>query len=192
VKAAVHGTPALIDVGEVNGCTFVNNSGLGLYPAIVAHRELQQERQGRSKWPAFARAVVNAFRRYPFMTLRVSLEGQERAFKSAFVFVGNNEYQVSALNFGGRACMNGGKLGFYFGNRTGRLGLLRLALRALVGRLNQAKDFEAFCVEHARVESRRRTILVSTDGEVNRMAPPLEFRIRPGALRVNVPEGKAT
>jgi diacylglycerol kinase family enzyme len=88
--------------------------------------------------------------------------------------------------------MNGGKLGFYFGNRTGRLGLLRLALRALVGRLNQAKDFEAFCVEHACVESRRRTMLVSTDGEVNRMAPPLEFRIRPGALRVMVPEGKAT
>jgi diacylglycerol kinase family enzyme len=192
VKTVVHGIPAMVDVGEVNGRTFVNNAGLGLYPAIVAHRELQQERKGRGKWPAFARAVFNAFRRYPFMTLRVSLEGQERVFKSAFVFVGNNEYQATALNFGGRTCLNSGRLGFYVGNRTGRMGLLRLALRALVGRLNQAKDFEAFCVEYARIESRKRVMLVSTDGEVNPMAPPLDFRIRPGVLRVMVPDGKAT
>jgi diacylglycerol kinase family enzyme len=187
VKTVVHGRRMAVDVGEVNGQVFVNNSGLGLYPIIVAHREVQQERQGRGKWPAFARAVLNGLRRYPFLILRVTLEGRERVFKTAFVFVGNNEYQVSAFNFGGRTCINRGKLGFYLGNRTGRLGLLRLALRALVGRLVEAKDFEAFCVERARIESRRRTMLVSTDGEVNRMAPPLEYRIRPGALRVMVP-----
>src|SRR4051812_31345260 len=190
VKTVVYGKPSLVDAGEVNGRIFVNNSGLGLYPEIVAQREVQQKRQGRGKWPAFARAVLLSFRRYPFLILRVSLEGEARVFKTAFVFVGNNEYQVSGLNFGGRTCLNRGKLGFYLGNRTGRLGLLRLAGRALLGRLNDAKDFEAFCIDEARIESGKRTLLVSTDGEVNRMTPPLEYRIRPGALRVMVPAAK--
>jgi len=35
-------------------------------------------------------------------------------------------------------------------------------------------------------------LLVSTDGEVNRMKPPLHYRIRPGALRVLVPAEKAS
>ena len=43
-----------VDLGEVNGTIFVNNSSLGLYPHIVRSREQQQERLGRSKWVALA------------------------------------------------------------------------------------------------------------------------------------------
>ncbi|HVG33349.1 MAG TPA: diacylglycerol kinase family protein, partial [Pyrinomonadaceae bacterium] len=42
---------ARVDVGEVNGRIFLNNSSLGLYPSIVRQREKQQERLGRGKWP---------------------------------------------------------------------------------------------------------------------------------------------
>jgi diacylglycerol kinase family enzyme len=192
VETVANGRVVQVDVGEVNGRTFVNNSGLGLYPQIVSQREAHQERHGSGKWPAFARASLGAFRRYPFLRLRVHVEGQERVLKTACVFVGNNEYQVAGLNLGGRACLNRGKLGFYLANRTGRLGLLRLAARALVGRLNRAKDFEAFCIEEAWIESRKRSLLVSTDGEVTRMQTPLHYRIRPGALRVLVPPEKGT
>ena len=41
-----------IDVSEVNGRNFLNNSSIGLYPNIVKHRELQQEKLGRGKWSA--------------------------------------------------------------------------------------------------------------------------------------------
>ncbi|MFC6519837.1 diacylglycerol/lipid kinase family protein [Undibacterium arcticum] len=43
-----------IDAAEVNGRIFLNNSSLGLYPDIVRHRETQQRRLGRGKWPAFS------------------------------------------------------------------------------------------------------------------------------------------
>lgn len=190
VRTIAQGRVSAVDVGEVNGHVFVNNSGLGIYPLVVAKREAEQERRGTGKWPAFARAVVSAFRRYPFLTLRVRMDGEERVIRTAFVFVGNNEYEVTGLNLGGRTCLNSGRLGFYVANGTGRFGLLRLALRALIGRLNQARDFEAFCIDEARIESRKRTLLVSTDGEVTSMAPPLHYRIRPGALRVLVPAEK--
>jgi diacylglycerol kinase family enzyme len=190
VRTVVQGRVAKVDVGEVNGRVFVNNSGLGIYPQIVRQREAEQERRGSGKWPAFARAALNAFRRHPFLRLGVHLEGEERLLKTSFVFVGNNEYEISGLNLGGRTCLNAGKLGFYVAHRTSRGGLLRLAFRALVGRLNQARDFEAFCIEEARIESSKRTLLVATDGEVTLMKPPLHYRIRPGALRVRVPAGR--
>jgi len=191
VQTAADGRPMPVDVGEVNGRIFVNNSGLGIYPQIVAQREADQEKRGSKKWPAFARATMSSLRRYPFLTLRVHVQGEQRVIKTAVVFIGNNQYEIAGLNLGARKCLNSGKLGFYVANRTGRFGLMRLAARALVGRLNQAKDFEAFCIDEAWIESGKRKLLVSTDGEVNRMKPPLHYRIRPGALRVLVPAEKA-
>ena len=43
------GHAAAIDVAEVNGRVFVNNSSVGLYPDMVRFREAQQERTGRGK-----------------------------------------------------------------------------------------------------------------------------------------------
>ncbi len=187
VATVAAGQVSKIDVGEVNGRIFVNNSGLGIYPQVVEEREADQKQRGSRKWPAFARATVNAFRRYPFLQLRVHLKGEERLLQTAFVFIGNNEYEITGMNLGARACLNGGRLGFYVANRTGRFGLLRLAFRALVGRLERAQEFEAFCIDEARIESGHRSLLVSTDGEITRMTPPLHYRIRPAALRVLVP-----
>lgn len=190
VQTLAHGRVSAVDVGEVNGRVFINNSGLGIYPQIVSQREADQKWNGRGKWPAFARAALDVFRRHPFLHLHIRLNGEERFFKTASVFVGNNEYEVAGLNLGKRACLNSGRLGFYLANRTGRLGLLCLAMRALAGQLHRAEDFEAFCINEARVDSSKRTLLVSTDGEVTPMTPPLHFRMRPGALRVLVPAEK--
>lgn len=187
VKTIKQGKVAAVDVGEVNGRSFLNNSSLGIYPQIVSHREAQQERLSRGKWPAFFWATIQALRRFPFLDLRIAFEGQQISRRTAFLFVGNNEYEIAGFNLGSRACVNGGKLGLYLTHRTGRFGLFRLAFHALFGRVDQAKDFDVFCVTEARIETRKRRLLVALDGEIERMATPLHYRIRPGALRVLVP-----
>ncbi|HLC14562.1 MAG TPA: diacylglycerol kinase family protein [Chthoniobacterales bacterium] len=187
IRTVVNGHTRAVDVAEVNGRVFINNSSLGLYPRIVMHREAQEEQLKRGKWPAFAWATVLAFRRFPFLHLRVCVEDRELDRKTAFVFVGNNEYHMAGFRIGGRTHLDRGKLGLYLTHRTGRFGLFRLALHALVGRLNQANDFDAFYVEEASIESRRKHLLLAIDGEVARMEPPLHYRSRPGALRVIVP-----
>ncbi|HYJ05102.1 MAG TPA: diacylglycerol kinase family protein [Chthoniobacterales bacterium] len=190
VRAIKEENTAAVDAAEVNGRIFINNSSLGIYPQIVSQREEQQERLARGKWPAFLWATVQAFRRFPFLDLRVTFEGQRLSRKTAFLFVGNNEYEIAGFKLGSRACLNAGRLGLYFSHGTGRLGLIRLALHALLGRVDQAKDFEAFCVAEARIETGHRRLLVARDGEVEWMETPLNYRIRPGALRVLVPEEK--
>ena len=188
-RVVCEGHEVSVDVGEVNGQIFINNSGLGLYPHIVRRREKLQEQMGSGKWPAFFRAALSVLRRYPFLSVRLNVDGQEIVRKTPFVFIGNNEYEMESLDIGARRCLDAGHLSLYVTHRTGRLGLLWLALRALFGRLRQAKDFDALCAKEIRVETRRpRRLPVATDGEVTLMTTPLHYRVRPGALRVIVPK----
>jgi len=185
-RAIISGQTISVDVGEVNGRIFLNNSSLGLYPTIVLEREKKQ-RLGSGKWPAFVWAAVTVFRRYPFLDVRLSVDGKEFRRRTPFVFIGNNEYTMERLNIGLRECLDKGKLSLYITNRTGRWGLIRLALRALFGRLREEKDFLALCTEEITIQTRRKRLRVAFDGEVDVMTSPLHYRVRPRALRVIVP-----
>ena len=186
----VAGHSIQIDVGEVNGRIFLNNSSLGLYPTMVIHRQKQQQRLGRRKWPAFVWASLTMLRRYPFMSVRLSTNGQELIRRTPFVFIGNNEYHMDGFNIGVRGCLDAGQLSLYVAHRTSRLGLLRLALHALFGRLREAKDFDTLCTKAISIETRRKRLHVAIDGEVTQMNTPLHYRVRPGALRVIVPASR--
>lgn len=183
----MEGHVARVDVGEVNGRVFLNNSSLGLYPTIVRHREKQQQRLGRGKWPAFIWATMSVLRRYPFLAVRLSTEAESYVRRTPFLFIGNNEYEMESFNIGARSCLDAGQLSVYVAHRTGRFGLLRLAWRALFGGLRSAGDFDALCTKEVFIETRRSRLRVATDGEVTIMNTPLHYRVRPGALRVIAP-----
>jgi diacylglycerol kinase family enzyme len=177
-----------VDVGEVNGRVFLNNSSLGLYPDIVRGRQHQQRLLGRGKWPALFWATWTTLRRSPFLNVRLCLDTQEQQYRSTFVFIGNNEYVMEGFNIGVRERLDTGRLSIYVTQRRGRLGLLLLGLRALFHRLDQADDFDAKSAHRIVVETRHRRLHVATDGEVTVMDTPLEYRIRPRALRVIAPK----
>src|SRR5205085_3689399 len=69
VRTLAEGRVLEVDVGEVNGRVFINNSSLGLYPEIVRERELQQMRLGKSKWRALASASLHATEGRPAMAV---------------------------------------------------------------------------------------------------------------------------
>jgi YegS/Rv2252/BmrU family lipid kinase len=191
VATIAAGHEVVVDVGEVNGQIFINNSSLGLYPSIVREREKNQQ-LGWGKWPAYVWAALAVLRRYPFLNMRIGVDGKELTTRAPFVFIGNNEYEMEHLSVGGRACLDQGQLSLYMANRTGRLGLIRLALRALVGHLRQEKDFLALCTKEIWIDSRHKRLRVAVDGEVTTMKPPLHYRAQPAALRVLAPPGGET
>ena len=187
VRGVLSGKLREIDVGQVNGRVFINNSGIGLYPAIVHRREKQRRRLGRSKWHAMLWAAHNVLRVHPFLHLRLEVRGTEHRLRTPFVFVGNNVYRMQGFDIGARERLDAGVLSLYLAHRRGRLGLLLLALRALLGRLYEGNDFEATAVQRLRIDSRHKRLLVSVDGEIEAMELPLDYRIRPRALRVVAP-----
>jgi diacylglycerol kinase family enzyme len=183
----LNGRVGTVDVGEVNGRVFLNNSSLGLYPAIVRLRERYQE-TGRGKWIAALWASLIVLRRHPFMAVRITAGDQAIVRRTPFVFVGNNEYQMAGLEAGSRETIATGRLAVYVMNAERRRGLLRLAWDVFRQGVEPVKELDLLTVEEATIETRNRRLPVALDGEVVPLHSPLHYRIRPGALRVHVPE----
>ena len=175
-----------IDVGEVNGHIFINNSSIGLYPHIVKRREAQQ-RLGHGKWRSAFWAALKILKRSPFFAVRLKTETGGRVVKTPFVFVGNGEYEMDFFNIGRRAKIDDGNLSVYFLRKSGRKGLFMLVLRTALGRLRQADDFEEIRVAEITFETRKKKILVAFDGEVETLDTPLHYKIHANALNVIVP-----
>lgn len=191
LEVVAAGRDIAVDVGEVNGLYFLNNSSLGLYPDIVRDRKRQQRRLGRGKWLAFLWAVWGALRRSPFLSVRLAVNGEAALHRTPFVFVGNNAYQMEGFRIGTRARLQDGVLSIYVAHNPSRLGLVLLGLRALFGRLRQAREFHEYLAAELRVETPHRRLRIATDGEVREMRSPFLYRIHAGALRVIVPAGES-
>lgn len=180
------GKTDLVDVGEVNGRTFINNSSLGLYPTMVILRE-SQEKRGRSRWMALFWAIIITLRRMPMLHVQLTTDHGQIRRKTPMIFVGNNQYEVEGIRTGTRACLNEGCLSVSIANAHSALGLIRLSLLALFKRLSGVEEFEVFTTKGVVVETKRSMVRVSLDGETMLMTSPLHYRIRPVCLRVIVP-----
>jgi diacylglycerol kinase family enzyme len=187
IRTLVAGRVQPVDVGEVNGRIFINNSSLGLYPQIVRERELQQLHLGKSKWRALASATLHATEQPHGIAVRIATEDDSALRRTPFVFIGNNRYVMEGFAIGARSSLQGGELALYLARRRGRLALVQLALRALLKRLEQDEDFEVLTGNEFVISTRDPRIRVATDGEVSMMDTPLHYRILPKALQVMVP-----
>ena len=188
VRNIFTGQVTKVDVGEVDGRIFVNNSGVGLYPHLVRQRE-EQQRHGHVKWVAFVLAIGSVLRRYARLRVRLHMDEAEALVRvTPFLFVGNNRYEIAGLEIGRRTRLDSGRLWVCMPHRIGRRNLVAMALRALMGRVSD-HELNAFEVEEIWVQAGTKWVNVSTDGEVTFMNAPLHYRIRPRALGVVVPAG---
>ncbi len=176
-----------IDAGQVNGRHFINNSSIGLYPRLVRMRDEQRYRLGRGKWFAMLIAFAQLFRRLPGMTVRLEAEGLAVRRQTPFVFVGNNTYSFSLFDLGGREALDRGVLSLYTAQTAGRFTLISLAVRSVLGMLDQGRDFEYRTAREIWIETRRPEISVALDGEVVRLKTPLHYESLKGALKVVAP-----
>ncbi|WP_414476031.1 diacylglycerol/lipid kinase family protein [Microvirga sp. M2] len=173
-----------IDVGEVNGEIFVNNSSLGLYPYLVLERERWRRHTGLARWSAMILAGLGALQRLRMRRFSIRTEGVVEPYRSSGVFIGNNEYSLETGAFGRRARLDGGRLCIYVGSAQGRVALIRLAFRAALGLIDAGRDLRAMKVSRAEILLQKDRLLVALDGEIRVLQPPLQYRSRPGALRV--------
>jgi diacylglycerol kinase family enzyme len=185
VRVAAEGAVRQVDVAEVNGRVFVNNSSLGVYPRIVALRQRSGAR-GWGKWLAGLWATVAVLRRRPFMAVRIRIDDETVVRRTPFVFVGNNEYKMAGLDAGVRESLTGGRLALYVMHATRRRSLLLLGWKVVWRGGDQVDELDCFPVQEAVVETRRR-LPVALDGEVVPMDSPLRYRIRPLDLNVLAP-----
>jgi diacylglycerol kinase family enzyme len=179
-------TARSVDLGEVNGRIFINNSSIGIYPYLVFERERVRRRKRLSKWAAMFLAGLRVLRHLPLFRLRIRVESASELIRSPCVFVGNNAYQLKLPAFGRRERLDAGELCLYAAKAQNRFSLLWLACRCVLG-FDQQRDLRVFKGHSAEISARRHWLLVAIDGEIKSMRPPLHYRTRPGALRVFAP-----
>ncbi|PYR82188.1 MAG: sphingosine kinase [Acidobacteria bacterium] len=184
-QAIAAGRDIEIDLGEVNGRTFINNASIGMYASLVSERAAMQ-RIGRGKWIAHGLAAMRVWRRYQRLRVVLDVDGQTRDARTPFVFVGNNEYQLSGFELGGRKGLNAGRLHVCMAPGMTRGGVGRLILVAVFGDVCSLDGFESLPAESVRLDAGVARVKASVDGEVVTFDNPLTFRIRRRALRVRV------
>jgi diacylglycerol kinase family enzyme len=180
-----------IDVAEVNGRVFVNNASIGIYPYLVETRERQRRELGLGKWGAMALACAWMVHRFPLRRLTIRTADGARERRTPCAFIGNNSYALEGAALGTRAALDRGQLCLYVARSRSRLQFFWLMLKAMTGHVTTLSDLDAVNAESLTIGSRARRLRVALDGEIEKMAPPLRFRIRPGALRVMVPRARA-
>jgi diacylglycerol kinase family enzyme len=185
VTNVLNGETARVDVGDVNGRIFLNNSSIGLYPWFVQEREDLQSR-GYGKWLAAIPAMLAVAKRRARLYVRLhSEERRERTRETPFVFVANNKYELKGLRLGERSQLDGGKIWVYRAPRAGYLKLIGMMLQSLAG--FEPRGLETLEADEVWIETLSKRVSVATDGEVCELDSPLHYISRPRALNVIVP-----
>jgi diacylglycerol kinase family enzyme len=167
LDAFTDGIERRIDVAEVNGRVFVNNVSLGIYGDAVrspAYRDAKVRTLLET-----AKRVLGPSAEVPALRLVDDLGREHR--RLALVLVSNNPYALDRpLARGARPALESGRLGIIVLDAPGEgphpPGRAWSAPRLEVG---------AAAPVHAGV-----------DGEAVDLSPPLQFTIRPGAVRVRI------
>jgi len=186
-KLIAAGSEKRVDVAEMNGRIFINNSAIGLYPLMVVDRDLQRKRLGRSKRLAMLVASLRALARFNHQRLTLTVNDEKARIDTPLLFVGNNDYRLDIGAPGQRESLDDGELCVLVMRKKTRTGLIGASIRALFDRTRRDDMVRIDSVERLRVGSHRGQLAVSLDGEVVRSAPPLDYRIRKQALTVIAP-----
>jgi diacylglycerol kinase family enzyme len=175
-----------VDLATVNGRTFVNNVSLGVYAEIVAEDEYRDAKVDTTttKLPELLGRTAE-----PFDLQFHAPDGQD--VDGAFmILVSNNRYTLGpALDAIQRRQIDEGVLGVVAISSATGAEAAKIVTLALAGQQNRSRFWHEFTTTRFEVTSRAASVDTGVDGESIELAAPLVFEIRPGVLRVLVPEG---
>jgi undecaprenyl-diphosphatase len=179
-ETAASGIVRRVDVGDVNGHCFLNNSSVGLYPKLVVRRESYERTM--SKQRAQLRAAWEQIRHGH--RFRLQMQGQRH--RAWIVFVGNGCYGEHLLDFTDRESVGGGILDVRLVLADRPLARTRVVL-ALVRGLDTSPLIVREACPATELGLAQPTVEVALDGEVERLDTPLRYSVRREELAVLVP-----
>jgi diacylglycerol kinase family enzyme len=181
---AFAGPERRIDVGVVGDRMFMNNVSLGAYAELVA------EPGYRAGKLTTAHAVLPGALRGERALLQVAFQDPEgRRYQDVLVLlVANNGYELhGGAVLGARERLDAGILQISaLRARTGAE-LAGLVARIAARRARPGAEWAQWTTATLRVDAAPADLPAGIDGEAVTLAPPLEFRVLPLALRVLLP-----
>ena len=183
-EVIAHGRTRAMDLGEVNGRLFANNSAIGLEPYVG----LIQQRFKRVQGPLrYLLAALRGIADCPRWTMQMEWDGGRYAGPISLIAIGNGPRSGGIFYMAPGADPFDGRMAFVFGYRPTRLALLRALPRTMrpgKGSYIELDGIIATDMTWLRVEIDR-PAPAHADGEI--FAPAarkLEYRTWPGRLKI--------
>ena len=182
-KVIAKGKTRQVDIGQVNGHVFINNSSIGVYPRSLRVREEHQKTIG--KWPAALLGMVYGLFHPRHYRVELLVNGAKHTFRTPFVFIGNNEYKRSNPGLGTRHTLNSGQLAVYIIKTTHPLKTIFALMRMFMTKKYRTHDFAVHLTDSCVIRTRNhKQLRVACDGEVFKMDTPLHLNSKHKALQV--------
>jgi len=186
LEIALRGQLRQIDVGRVNGHYFINSVMLGLYPTISAFRE--RFRSLHSRWRAYFKAFRLALHHFPHVTLVVELNGRVETFRTQMFVVAVNAYDLSTTGVvSPKTSFNDGRVSIYTLSFMSRWQFIRAAAQYFRGKIGEVPGFRSIRTSQLNVDTGKRRLRISVDGELMDLGTPLQIVAVPSSLLVRAP-----
>lgn len=186
LEIALRGELRQIDVGRVNGHYFINSVMLGIYPTISAFRE--RFRSMHSRWRAYFKAFRLALHHFPHVTLVVELNGRVETFRTQMFVVAVNAYDLSTTGVvSPKTSFNDGRVSIYTLSFMSRWQFIRAAAQYFRGKIGEVPGFRSIRTSQLNVDTGKRRLRISVDGELMDLGTPLQIVAVPSSLLVRAP-----
>lgn len=180
-----------VQVGLVNGRVFLVNASLGLYPELLQDREQYKREFGRKRSVALLAGLRTLMREHQALRVEIEHDAGREVLHTPAIFVGNNPLQLEQVGLPQAEDVQRRRLAAVVVKPVGRMRLVSLALRGLLGQLGEAESVRDFSFRTMTVQPlgspARRPMKVAVDGEIFWSQPPLRFSVAPQTLMLMVP-----
>ena len=180
------GRARMVDLAEVNGETFINNSSIGIYPYMVIDRERRRaQHKSPNGWPwCRPSSALRGISAAQFAHLGGELD---TALPHALLVRRQQRIRHGAVHLRAAPAPRYRQALVLCGQTAQPLGFFLMVCRLCFGHLDQAPRPRNASADGAEISVKTSRLPVALDGEVKIMHPPLHYCIRPKALRVIVP-----
>jgi diacylglycerol kinase family enzyme len=180
-----------VQVGLVNERVFLVNASIGLYPQLLQDREEFKREHGRRRSVALWAGLRTLLREHRPLRVEIEHDTGRQVLHTPSIFVGNNPLQLEQVGLPEADDVQRRRLAAVIVKQVGRMRLLSLAFRGLLGQLGEAESVDNFAFRSMTVRplsgTTRRALKVAVDGEIFWSQAPLRFSVAPQALMLMVP-----
>lgn len=182
IEAICKGEPVTLDIGAVNERLFHSLSGMGFFSLMARNRELARRRFPFSRAAAFAMAATRSILFTRPIKVEIRIGEERRVVEADAVLVTINSFEGPHWR---RSRLDGGLFEVHILNAGGLMSRCKAALAVVTGGWRTSKNLISITgheVTLMRHDKKRGHI--TFDGEVERKAGALAYRLLPKALRV--------
>ncbi|OMH31655.1 diacylglycerol kinase family protein [Motiliproteus sp. MSK22-1] len=175
-----------IDMAELNGQPFLCLSNIGMSTRLTDQRERLRKNPGWMRWPLMLWYMIKFMFAYPTLCVHIKLGDQVHSVRTRSISISNNLLAPQSSLVPERKRLDCGILGIYVAKDSSIWSLPRLILRLFSRNWQHDKDLVIFKADKVRINflKPKQRIKVMSDGELRSEIPPLEYELKPAALKI--------